>query len=243
MKLAIVVFTLMFARPESSKAQEHLTPETGLLTGFDRYHHNIREYFEAARKEAAKSELVCQVTIIASFQPEEYLAIHKTEQGHEVFSIKLASPIWDFESIRMRESNQSGFLGKDGKPVPLDQDEAYQKLKKRAPADFRLIKNEVKATPIDDALAKRIAKIWERMILASHYPKRLGRGFDGATYHFSMWVQGRGLIDGQTWSPDEKTKAGELVDLTYALLAYSGKGMGVEQLKKILERVEKATAK
>jgi hypothetical protein len=228
--IAVSVFTAVHA-------QEHLVPEPGLLAEYDQYHFKIRELFAAAQKE----EIICQVAILASFVPEQIVGIRKTATAHEVFSITPASAIWDTELLQMHEAGRITTFDKDGKKLTLEEDESYQALKKRTPADFRQIKTDLKTVALDDALARRVSAIWERMLLATRQPKEPRQGIDGASYHFSMFVLGRGIISGQIWSPDEKTKTASLVDLAYTLSLFANGKTDLEALKKTITRAEKLT--
>ncbi len=219
------------------RAQEHLVPEPGLLAEYDEYRSKVREAFAAAQKE----EVVCQAVILASIVPEQAIGVRKSATGHEVFSSVPSSAIWDTELVRMHESGEIQTFNKDGKKLTLEEDESYQKLKKRTPADFRKITTDVKAVAVDNAIAKRIAAVWERMLLATRQPKEQRQGLDGASYHFSMLVSGRGVISGQVWSPNEKTKTAALVDLAYALSDFAMGRSNAEALKKTMTRVEKLT--
>jgi hypothetical protein len=216
-------------------AQEHLVPEPGLLAECDEYDFKVREVFAAVYAE----DVICRVVILASFVPEQVVGVRKTESGQEVFSMTPSTAIWDTEVVRMHEAGQIQSFNKDGKKLTLEEDESSQSLKKRTPADFRKITTEVKAIAIDKALAHRIAAIWERMLLATRYPKEHRQGLDGASYHFSMFCAGRGVISGQVWSPANKTKTSTLVDLADALSQYALGRTDAEALKQTLNRVEK----
>jgi hypothetical protein len=126
--IAVSAFTAMHA-------QEHLVPEPGLLAEYDQYHFKIRELFSAAQKE----EIICQVAILASFFPEQIVGVRKTAASHEVFSITPSSAIWDTELVQMHEAGQITAFNTDGKKLTLEEDESFQALKKRTPADFRQI--------------------------------------------------------------------------------------------------------
>lgn len=52
-------------------------------------------------------------------------------------------------------------------------------------------------------LAIAIQRVWAQMLLLTKYPSKSAVGNDGATYQFSVWVQGLGDLNGQTWSPKE----------------------------------------
>jgi hypothetical protein len=218
-------------------AQEHLVPEPGVLAEYDEYDFKVREVFTSAYSD----EVVCKVVILGSFGKEQVVGLRTTAGGHEIFSMFPSSSIWDTELVRLHESGQIQSYAKDGKKLTLEQDDSYQDLKKRTPADFRQITIETQAVPLGDSVAHRIAAIWERMLLDTRQPKQWRQGLDGASYHFSMFVSGRGIISGQIWSPKEKTKTAALEELAYALSQYAMRRTDLDALKKIVNRVDKIT--
>jgi len=231
--LSILVACKLLA---ATKAQDHLFPEPGLLAKYDFYEFKVREVFAAAYAD----EIICKVVIFGSFENERVVGLRKTASGHEVFSMSPSSSIWDTELVRLHESDQIQ-TSKNGKVLTLEQNESYQDLKKRTPADFRKITIEQKAVPIAEALARQIAGIWERMLLGTRQPKEWRQGLDGASYHFSMVGSDRGIISGQIWSPKEKTKTAALEELAYALSDYAMGRASTENLKSIVNRVDKFT--
>lgn len=64
---------------------------------------------------------------------------------------------------------------------------------------------EVKVTRMDREisleLAVAIQRAWGRMLQHTKYPAKASMGFDGITYHFSVWVRGLGDLYGRTWTP------------------------------------------
>jgi hypothetical protein len=237
LRTALALIAIAAAAITSLRAQEHLIPEAGTLAEHDEYYAKVTTIFAKARAH----EVVCRVVILASFFPEQEVGVRQTPTGHEVYSITPSSAIWDTELIRLHESGQIQSFNKDGKELTLEEDASYQALKKRAPSDFRKITTEVKAVAVDDTLAKRIATLWERMLLATRYPREHRQGLDGESYHFSMFLSGRGVVSGKIWSPAEKTKTAALAELASTLaLVVNGKA-DFETLKKAIVRAEKLT--
>lgn len=56
---------------------------------------------------------------------------------------------------------------------------------------------------ISHELAVAIQRAWARMLLLTRYPAGVSRGLDGTLYRFSTFVRGMGVLEGETWSPDE----------------------------------------
>lgn len=225
----------------NAQAQDHLEPETGTLGEFDEYYYKISRVFAAAYDK----NVVCKTMMPgAQIGTESAVGVRKTPKGYEVFQMYASSRIWDTELVREYEAGRIGTYNKEGRKLTLAENEDYQKLKKKTPADFRTITTTTKSVPIDDALASRIAAIWERMLLATRQPKVNRSGVDGGTLHFSMFVMNRGIISGQVWSPDKDTKTGALCDLAITMLRFAnGTSVDLATLNKEVSRVEKIIMK
>jgi len=217
-------------------AQEHLEPETGVLANPDRYSLKVQEVFSSA----LTNQAVCQAVILASFEPERMVGLQRSDKGIEAFSLSPSSTIWDTEVIALHESGEIETWDTNFHKLSLAENESYQALKKATPADYRSIKVTVKAQPIDEALGGRIATVWKRMLMGVRHPKEKRAGCDGVTYHFSMWIKGRGILSGQVWSPDSKSRTAALVELTEALSRYAEGNLNAAELGRTVLRAEKA---
>lgn len=220
-------------------AQEHLEPEAGVLADPDRYRLKVQEVFSSA----LTNEAVCQAVILPSFEPERVVGLQRSEQGIEAFSLSPSSTIWDTEVIALYESGRIQRLDTNFHILSLADNDSYQALKKATPADYRSIKVTVKTKPIDEALGERIATVWKRMLMGVHHPKEERQGCDGITYHFSMWIKGRGTLSGRVWSPNPRSRTAALVELTEALARYAEGNLNAAELGRTVLRAEKATKK
>ena len=215
-------------------AQEHLTPEPGILAQLDEYEAKIRKVFAGAYT----GDVVLRVFILASFNPEEAAGIRKTDKGYTAFAMTPSSTIWDTELVRMQESGQITTFDKDGKQVPPGKNNSFQKLKKKTPADIRKITARIEDAALPTPLAERIARVWQNMLLDAQHPKQPPLGADGTTYHFSMWVQSHGIVSGTVWSPDEGSGTFALTNLASALAQYAKGHLDSEQLAEALKPLE-----
>ena len=102
--------------------------------------------------------------IFPSFAVEYAVGLRKTEKGVEVFVLRASSSIWEVEYREMHEDGRLRVIDEDGEPIPLDQNEEYQELKKRTPSDHRKIKVDQRARPIPADLAAQIDAIWHLML-------------------------------------------------------------------------------
>ena len=66
---------------------------------------------------------------------------------------------------------------------------------------------------VDAFVAESLRSVLEKLLLDTRPCGTLdGRmGYDGVTYQFSAWLRGRGTLSGETWSPEEATRAGQVV--------------------------------
>jgi hypothetical protein len=216
--------------------EDHLVPETGFLAKYDRYQAKLSELFAVAQK----GEPVCQAVIIASFFPEALVGIRKNGDGYEAFGIYPKSAVWDTELVQMHEDGQITSYDKDGKELSLEQNESFQALKKRTPADFRKIETVVKAVAIAGPLARRISAVWERMLLQTRYPKEIQLTLDGAAYHFSMPIEKLGIISGEIAGPIRpKSKTAGLMDLAMNLSLFVNDHADLKVLTKSVTQAEK----
>jgi hypothetical protein len=218
-------------------AQEHLEPEVGVLSYVDAYRLKVSEVFAPV----LTNQVVCKVVILESFEPEKIVGLRRAEHGLEAFSLTPSSTIWDIEAIHLYESGRIETWDTNLHKLTLEENKSYQALKKSTPADYRSITVATKSVPIDEALGNRIAIVWESMLMAVRYPEKPSLGLDGTTYHFSIWISGRGVLNGKVWSPAPKTKTAALVDLVDALTEYATGRLDAAALKKTVSRVEKGT--
>jgi len=72
---------------------------------------------------------------------------------------------------------------------------------------------------VDAATAGSLRDAWMHM-LERTTPRQPAVGFDGATYLFMAFVQGRGNIEGEVWSPPNDSPTGRLVGLGTMLRDY-----------------------
>ncbi len=215
-------------------AQEHLVPEPGILAEADEYHAKIRQVFASAYAD----DVILRVVSLVSFQPEEVAGIRKTGGGYEAFVITPSSTIWNTELVRLQESGQIATLDKDAKPIPPEKDKSFQDFKRRTPSDIRKITVQTKFAAISGPLAQRITRVWQTMLLDSRHPKKPRLGFDGATYHFSMWIGEHGIVSAAVWLPDERTRTFKFVGLANALSIYARGKSDETALEKFLKPLE-----
>lgn len=203
-------------------------PEPGILASYDEYDVMVRQVFA----DAYNGDVVLRVVIEPSFVPEEVVGIRKTEKGFEAFAMTPSSMIWKTELVRITT------FDKAGKKQPPEKDDSFQEFKRQTPSDIPKITAHIDSAALPALLAQRIARVWKSMLLDARHPKNPHPGLDGASYHFSMWVQNHGDISGEIWSPDERTKTSALVNLATALSQYAKGRIDAQELPKALKPLE-----
>jgi hypothetical protein len=160
--------------------------------------------------ETFRSDIVLQAIFVPSFEPEAVAGIRKTSRGFEAFA-----------------SRSSHIIG-----------QIYEAaiLKKGTP-DLHQVTVQTKTHAISAALTQRIQRVWKDMLLAARHSKSTVIGFDGMDVHFSMPVQGRGIISGKVWSP-ERGKTAALEDLAEVLGDYAEGKADEKKLEKAVKRLE-----
>jgi hypothetical protein len=196
-------------------AQDYLTPEPDSLSQ-DEYYTKIREVFA----DVLHRDIVVQVLLVPSFQPEEIAGIRRIDKGFEAFTSKPSSHIWTTFNIQEIESGKQRWMDEHGNPIPPKKNPSLPDMKKHAPSDYRQIHVHTDARLISDALTERIRSIWQDMLVNARQPTDRNLGVDGEDYHFSMPLRGRGTVSATVWSPSGgKTLA--LVSLGEALAEYA----------------------
>jgi hypothetical protein len=204
----------LFAVP-SGIAQDCLTPEDDPF-GRDEYYAKIREVFA----DVLRRDIVVEVLLVPSFQPEEIAGIRRTDKGFEAFASMPSAHIWTTFNIQEIESGKQRWMDEHGNPIPPEKNPSLPDMKKRAPSDYQQIHVHTDTRPISAALTERMRTVWQEMLVNARLPTDRNLGLDGEDYHFFMPLRGRGTVSGTVWSPSGgKTLA--LVSLGEALADYA----------------------
>lgn len=236
MKTHVIAVALLVVLAAPADAQDHLNPDTSAFADPDSHLLKCRHVFASA----FEHEVTLRALVLPSFTKEYVVGIQVGDAGAEAFVLEPSSSIWDTELLEMYKKGEIGpSLTSDGKEIPLDQDQAYKALKKRAPEDYRAIKAIRRARPLPRAVADGIKTLWKAMLLAVRHSEKED-GLDGITYHFSAWVQGRGDLSGHIWTPEPESKAGQLARLAEAVADFARGAAPLQTLVVRLEAAEKS---
>jgi len=212
-------------------AQDHLTPEPGILAEEDEYFAKIREVFG----DTYRGENVLQVVFLPSFELEEIAGIRKTEKGFEAFASKPSSQIWATYTIWAIETGKQRWNDEHGDPIPAEKNPMLPTLKKDAPSDFRQITVHTDTRPIGGPVVERIERVWQKMLLEARHPANPVLGTDGETFHFSMWIRAHGIVSASVWSPDR----GRTLAFTYLAEALADYARGTTDEKKLISFIKR----
>lgn len=234
MKFAWSVLACLILPIPPAAAQEHLIPDAGAMVDQDSYHQKVRHVFESAFERG----VALRAVVIPSFRKEYAVGVREADGTAEAFVLEPSSMIWNTEIVALRERGQIRAFDRDGKPIPPEADKSFQELKGRTPADYRQIEAKRRARAIPADLAAGLKQAWERMLLDVRHPAEPEMGHDGVTYHFSMFVPGRGEVSGHVWSPDEGTKTARFAELAQALAGYAREEVPLEAVRAKLAKLK-----
>jgi hypothetical protein len=234
MKASLFALTLWLSLAPTRPPGDHLIPDCGVLAEPDRYLLTVHHVFEAAFQD----DVPLRAIAVPSFEREYAIGVRESKEGAELFLLLPSSQIWDTEILQEFEEGKIKSTVK-GRIVTLEQDPAYQRVKKTAPSDYRKIRVEREARPLPKDVADRLKALWDEMLLNVRHPAELEHGQDGETYYFSAWLRGRGQLSGHAWSPEPASKTGRLVALVGALKDYSCRKLELNQLTERLDQAEK----
>jgi hypothetical protein len=215
------------------RAQEHLIPAADVFENPDDYDLKVRHVFARVFDKG----VTLRVLVTPSFVKEYAVGLFVTDEKVEVFVLDPSSQIWNTELIKMYEEGKLMAYTRKGKKIPLEENEAYKRLKKSAPSDYRAIKTTRKARPISKELAEEIKSLWDEMLLKARHPSEPVLGMDGVTYDFSADIKGRGELSGHIWSPEPESKTGRFTKLAETMADYA---RGKADLRKLMERLKAA---
>ena len=215
-------------------AQDHLEPQAP-FPGSEQYWVDMRQVFA----EAYAPNVILRVFKSPSLGIEDVVTgIRETNGSYEAFIITSSSRVWDLEEVRQIKAGGKNGIRPDGTLADGSPYSPYVRLVQETPASAAQIKTKMEAASISTRLAKRIAKVWQKELLAAKVPTEKRQGFDGEVFSFSAPVEGRGTVTAVIWSPQDESKMGRLVSLTETLGKFARKQIGEEKIAKAVKKLE-----
>lgn len=246
-----VVASILLCFSLSAWADDYLDPEESLFSGdvngfIDEYDFQVVTYFKSTFVDG----VILKVIVLPSFEPEYVVGIKKLGDGYVVFydrsEVQLAT--YEFEFKRKKSE-----LEKIKTDDPEKHREKLSILMSQYPDNKFDAKHIVCEKPIDENLVKAIHFVWIEMLLRTQYSKDSNMGRDRTDYHFSgvnylfedeqddlqVLMRFNGVYAGHVWSPEPKTKTGQLVEISKLMVDYCFKSDEDRIAKLLSKKVKK----
>jgi hypothetical protein len=231
-RLFLGLFLAFGLRP--APAQDHLEPPTPYPER-EQYWADLKQVFA----EAYAPNVILRVFRLPGLEISDVVTgIRETNGRYEAFIITSSSLVSDLDEVRQIKAGKKKGINPDGTMANGYPYSPYVRLVQETPASAAEFKTKTDAASISAPLAKRIAKVWQKELLAATVPTEKREGFDGETYSFSAAVGGRDNITADIWSPDAKSRMGRLVGLAEALGRFASKQIGEEEVAQAVKDFE-----
>lgn len=170
----------------------------------DPYHAAVREALVGEH-----SYRKCQMVVLPSFRREWAVYIVREEGSPaQVLFKRFRKPLW---------GEMMSVLSDSGRKTSFSiESEAQQAALAHLEMDL-----DRWATTVDERTADLLEDVWWRMLGRTRYTDNAEIGHDGTSYHVAHWRKGGGFRSGQTWSPNEGSRAGRLVSLAENMAEYA----------------------
>lgn len=187
-------------------------------------------------QEVHGNDVVLQVGVNPSFHNSFTVGIRHVGEDMFVFRLEM---VWDREgsgpTTQVKDSNIVWEVSADGGPGAAD--DVLARVGRRNAEGRSTVPVSYCERSIDTDLAKRIRAVWKAMILDARPPTGITFGDDGATYHFSMPLEGGLQAEAHKWSPPEDSRTGHLVAIADAMVRYCESDARGEALAELDEAV------
>ncbi|XPF94906.1 hypothetical protein ACM9HF_04530 [Colwellia sp. RE-S-Sl-9] len=169
--------------------------------------HNYHLFVTKAFEAAYANDVILKVITIPSFDSESALFIKKIENQYSLILLEAEIHYWQIYSNN----------------VPVNPIEKCN-------------------ISIPNQLAIQLEKIWVSELLKTKYSSNNRLGMDGTTYHFSTPRKHDNSIflapmAGKTWSPDQGTRMGELVNLIHELKQTCIANGNTNKVKQVVDKL------
>jgi hypothetical protein len=200
------ILTVGMLIPLSIAAQEHLEPEHGVFSVWTAaYQERIREVFA----EGYRYDVLLKAIILDSSSTESLIALRQSPDGLETVHLAAATDICNHSF--------------------LPQPEGSRRRSEIAPIQIKVTRR-----PIDKHTADDIMTLWKKVLLETRYaePGRFGK--DGVIYMFSMKDPYRGILSGQIWSSEAKSRMEHFTHLAESLVRYTHQSLTQTELDQVV---------
>lgn len=208
--LTVLLFAIVGV--ECAEGQAELTPEPGLLAQISGYELDLREMFD----EAYSKGVILRAVKLPPFAPEMILFIN---QRHEVVVLSpKETGDWRIHQAGGEDAEGGSYPGKDDD----SDDRALQSVAgTRGRNAGSRVELERRSRPISDFAVENLREVWEDALVHAKHEEKPRLTFEGTRWHYSLWVQGRGVLSGMVWSPERDTISSALNDVFGVMAAYA----------------------
>ena len=230
MKTWLACLACLLASPRPAPAQDHLVPESGTFEHPESLSYQLK--FAKTFAQAFDEGVVLRSLVRPSFEDDHVVGVRIRDGQAEVFVLEPSSSI--ARSYQLEAClEEIRAIEEAGEEPPPELIARRDRLRRTAvvPREIRAIR---RARPIPPEVADGIRSIWEKMLLEVRHPKGPNGGFDGVDYHFSAFLPRRGEIGGQVWSPDPRSRTGQLTRLADAMADHARGKVDLAGLKATL---------
>ncbi len=228
-KLSAAIGAMLLAMPAPALAGEHLWPETS-LPGQAAFSHRYPDadaqidYYYATVVETVFQGAFAPGVVLRAIRAnprvaESAVGIVQDREGFQVFVLQSRAMLFRYAEIAAAKRGHFDASGRHVIDEGLIAD--YQRDVPLSPRDVAVARCEA---PLDAALAARIEAVWDAMLRATRYEKRVdGEGdaretvtrIEGTAYHFSA-----GALYGQAYAPDPGSRTDMLAAVADDMVAY-----------------------
>jgi len=185
------------------KYSDHLVPANSAFSWNAPYHQKVIKVLGKGFEKSTSFRMIA----IPSFQSEYAIAGQISNGKYYLRYIEAKKHLWRYENS--------------------------DKPPKNYPKNYTDVKVFVSKTEVKKSTHDLLKEIWEKMLLEVRYPEEPNVGLDGATFHFATRVGGRGVLEGQIWSPPSDSKCGKLVKITSLIVKLNfSKGSEAKKIEK-----------
>jgi hypothetical protein len=174
--------------------------------------------------------------LLPSFSPE--FALFVDEKSRIVVLSPKETSIWSHEHRELVREGVIERFDAEGRKIPSDEGNDAEKKIPEKIGDLRI---EKRSRAIPPALLKAVREVWEDALMHATHAQESHSGLDGARWHYSLWIRGRGVLSGTVWSPNAGTIPSALNDVLAALIEYVSREANESHIESALWNYKIAT--
>lgn len=244
-KLVLLYVTIVFGMAtsvaQSAAKPDHLIPDiSAVASGWSERNAASDIRYFTVFGDGYKDDVELRAAAFPSFSNEYLVGIRSTRDsgraitGYRAFYLMPKISLHAYESLRGAEGGLAAMDPNDPREAEAYKKQAayiaqWKAILPTEPKDIPVVHCE---KPLENAVAAKIGKVWQGVLLETHYDPEGSGGLDGTTYDFYATGKYQPLA-GWAWSPNEGSKPGRLADIADTLVSYcEGKAVAADLDKK-----------